>query len=191
MKTSYTKLAVADALLELLAAKEYQSISVHELCLRAGICKRTFYNHFKDKYEVLPWFWRYHLDPCMGLPLPAYCCEALKLIGRYFPQFQRAFHYNGQNNFVDFVKLHCSSKYRMHLSNTIYQKYSPETVERALAYGSLSAIYGVTVLVATSEHLSSLMDSLLSDTDNPLRLLVPSIFSDYLSFTVLPEGKHI
>ena len=52
MKTSYTMLAVADALFDLLQTKDYQSVTVHELCRRAGICKRTFYNHFKDIYDL-------------------------------------------------------------------------------------------------------------------------------------------
>ena len=191
MKTSYTMLAVVDALFDLLQTKDYQSVTVHELCRRAGICKRTFYNHFKDKYEVLPWFWSYNLDPCLELPLPSYSCESLALIYGHFAQFQRALRYHGQNSFADFVASYSVGKYRRHISSTIYQKYDPELVENALLYASLGMIYGVATIGSTGEKLREIMDTMANEPDRPLRLFALNIFADYLSYPVLPEGKHI
>lgn len=52
-----TKIMIADALIQLLDKKSYQNISVNEICNSCKISKRTFYNHFRDKYDVVCFIW--------------------------------------------------------------------------------------------------------------------------------------
>lgn len=43
---------LTDALIELLAEKDFESISVSEICEKAMVRRATFYKHFGDKYEL-------------------------------------------------------------------------------------------------------------------------------------------
>lgn len=45
--------SIRNALLELLRDKEFDRITVKEICERAEISRITFYNYFKDKYDLM------------------------------------------------------------------------------------------------------------------------------------------
>ena len=47
-----TALLMDEALLLLLEKKEYDFITVKEICQKAGVNRSTFYSHFNDKYEL-------------------------------------------------------------------------------------------------------------------------------------------
>ena len=51
--SNITKKALADALKELMDTKPFQKISVSDICERCQMNRKSFYYHFKDKYEVL------------------------------------------------------------------------------------------------------------------------------------------
>lgn len=56
MNTSlYTKNLFADALMELMRTRDLKDIRVTELCQRADAGRKTFYNHFEDKYDLAAW----------------------------------------------------------------------------------------------------------------------------------------
>lgn len=48
-----TKQLLSDALLQMLQEMPIQSVSIRELCTRAGINRTTFYNHYGSQYELL------------------------------------------------------------------------------------------------------------------------------------------
>jgi hypothetical protein len=48
-----TRLALRDALLELLAVKCWDDIGIHEICTHANVGRSTFYIHFQGKDELL------------------------------------------------------------------------------------------------------------------------------------------
>lgn len=50
-----TKRRFAAALRELMGERPFSKISVSDLSKRAGISRKSFYNHFKDKYELVNW----------------------------------------------------------------------------------------------------------------------------------------
>ena len=52
-RVEFTKKLLFDAMIELLAEKPIQKITVKELCERADINRGTFYAHFSDTYELL------------------------------------------------------------------------------------------------------------------------------------------
>jgi len=53
---------LTDALLELLQEKDFEKITVNELCERAMVRRATFYKHFADKYEFFAFVMRGHLQ---------------------------------------------------------------------------------------------------------------------------------
>ncbi len=48
-----TKEAVSNALIELIAEKGFEAVSVSDITERANINRGTFYLHYKDKYDLL------------------------------------------------------------------------------------------------------------------------------------------
>lgn len=51
-----TKYAFADSLYHLLEIKPLSAITVTEICKETGASRKTFYNHFQDKYDLTTWF---------------------------------------------------------------------------------------------------------------------------------------
>ena len=47
------KVALENALIDLLRKKTFQKISVNELCEAAGVSRSAFYANFQDKYQLL------------------------------------------------------------------------------------------------------------------------------------------
>lgn len=53
MAKSYSKMAMADALRELSRKKNLRKITINEIVDACGLSKRTFYNNFYDKYDLV------------------------------------------------------------------------------------------------------------------------------------------
>ena len=53
--SNITKRALAAALKSLLAERPFAKVSVREICEACGMSRKSFYYHFKDKYELLNW----------------------------------------------------------------------------------------------------------------------------------------
>lgn len=51
-----THMALCNALLDILAEKSFDQLTVNELCERAMVRRATFYKHFADKYEFFAFF---------------------------------------------------------------------------------------------------------------------------------------
>jgi AcrR family transcriptional regulator len=52
-KSRYTKMAIRESLMELMKAKSILSVSVKDICDLADISRSTFYDHYKDQYDLL------------------------------------------------------------------------------------------------------------------------------------------
>ena len=48
-----TKRKIQNALLELAEKKNIEEITVKDICIKADIAKQTFYNNYRDKYDVV------------------------------------------------------------------------------------------------------------------------------------------
>lgn len=53
---------IKEALINLLAEKDFEAITVSDLTKKAGINRGTFYLHFQDKYDMIESFKNEHLD---------------------------------------------------------------------------------------------------------------------------------
>ena len=52
-RSSHTKRRISDAYLALMLEKNWEKISVKEICELAGLSRGTFYQHFEDIYDVM------------------------------------------------------------------------------------------------------------------------------------------
>jgi AcrR family transcriptional regulator len=52
-KSRYTKMVIRESLTELMKDKSILSVSVKDICDLADISRSTFYDHYKDQYDLL------------------------------------------------------------------------------------------------------------------------------------------
>lgn len=64
-----SKRLLALALKDLLKEREYPDVSVSDIVTRCGVARRTFYNHFKDKEDLVAWI--YETEVLSRLRVPA------------------------------------------------------------------------------------------------------------------------
>ena len=53
--SSITKLALSNALKELLTEQPFEKISISDICDRCRMNRKSFYYHFRDKYDLVNW----------------------------------------------------------------------------------------------------------------------------------------
>ena len=53
--SNITKRALAQALQELMEEVPFDKINVTQICEKCGINRKSFYYHFKDKYDLANW----------------------------------------------------------------------------------------------------------------------------------------
>ena len=56
--SNITKNAMAEAMKALMSEKPFAKISVGDICERCGMNRKTFYYHFKDKYDLVNWIFQ-------------------------------------------------------------------------------------------------------------------------------------
>ena len=57
LDSNITKRALAAALKELMETEPFTKISVSEICKKCDMSRKSFYYHFKDKYDLVNWIY--------------------------------------------------------------------------------------------------------------------------------------
>lgn len=63
IKVTHTNLLLWNSLRDLvfLENKDFECITINDICKRAAVHRSTFYNHFQDKYDLFTFGYRYYL----------------------------------------------------------------------------------------------------------------------------------
>ena len=104
--SNITKTAMADSMKTLMEEKPFAKISVGDICERCGMNRKSFYYHFKDKYDLVNWIFQTEFLEMMQGRDYTTGWELLTDICRYFYS-ERSFYTNalqveGQNAFRDY-----------------------------------------------------------------------------------------
>ena len=104
--SNITKTAMADSMEALMEEKPFAKISVGDICERCGMNRKSFYYHFKDKYDLVNWIFQTEFLEMMQRRDYSSGWELLSDICAYF-YAERAFYTNalqveGQNAFRDY-----------------------------------------------------------------------------------------
>lgn len=104
--SNITKNALAASMKKLMAQKPFAKISVGDICEACGMNRKSFYYHFKDKYDLVNWI--FYVDFIGRIEWEKYDDEwsLLDDLCRYF-YAERAFYKNalqieGQNSFKEY-----------------------------------------------------------------------------------------
>lgn len=152
-----TKRALADALKSLMSEMPFDKITVTQICDRCSMNRKSFYYHFKDKYDLVNWIFDTEIlalieqESLYSLQPHNHSLEqilqnhetfssstadyhaVLDLFCEYFYQnrhfYRAALQIHGQNSFTDHLRsfLQPILKYRL---ETLFQQYSQKPVKK-------------------------------------------------------------
>lgn len=101
-----TKSALADAMKKLMVCKSFAKISISDLCEECGLNRKSFYYHFKDKYDLVNWIFYVDFLTNMGGKNFENEWDVLVAVCNIFYHnkafYQSALRIEGQNSFRDY-----------------------------------------------------------------------------------------
>ena len=104
--SNITKRALAHALKELMEEKNFSKISVADICEKSDMNRKSFYYHFKDKYDLVNWIFDTEFISVLNQQNegPRNSMEAIEALSVYFYKnhnfYRKALSVEGQNSFV-------------------------------------------------------------------------------------------
>ena len=106
--SNITKRALAQALKQLMAQQPLEKISVGEICALCEMNRKSFYYHFKDKYDLVEWIFKSEFIAQIKDIDPTDQWTFLRTLCDYFYQertfYIRALEVRGQNAFRDYFR---------------------------------------------------------------------------------------
>lgn len=140
------KKLLSEALIELCNEKSLSKISVQDIIKKVGTSRQTFYNHFRDKNDIIIWTYSTHVvadfqtvDISSGLY--EYLCETHRNCVKYKNFYTQACSMKGQNSLRDYI---LEQNYRNYL-NLIIKRHGKSVVTDellwALRFNAMGAIY--------------------------------------------------
>lgn len=100
-----TKFIIYNAFSELLKEKPLKNIKIQDILDRSQISRSTFYRHFTDKFDLMNWFYKYHVEQMYINGNDLYEIH-LNIIQFYYNNrnyFLKILNYEGQNSFRYFI----------------------------------------------------------------------------------------
>ena len=105
-ESNATKRALAAALKELMSRKPFAKISVGDICAECGMNRKSFYYHFRDKYDLVNWIFYTEFVHTLNYSAEDNGWQHLTEVCRYFYQnkrfYSKALKIEGQNSFRDY-----------------------------------------------------------------------------------------
>jgi len=103
--SNITKRALADSLKELMEKEDFSKISVADICNRCGMNRKSFYYHFKDKYDLVNWIFDMEFLSVMTPEIQKDSWKVLEELCGYFYEnrkfYRNALKIKGQNSFEE------------------------------------------------------------------------------------------
>lgn len=100
-----TKHALANAMKELMKEKPFEKIHVNDICEKCNMNRKSFYYHFKDKYDLVNWIFdtefseiayqKQYNDP------RSLMCDVCEYLYANRDFYKKALSIQGQNSFSD------------------------------------------------------------------------------------------
>lgn len=101
-----TKRALASALKELMEEKSFSKINISDICERCNMSRKSFYYHFKDKYDLVNWIFDTEYHAVTSQQNASGTGDLFMLLCAYFYDnrnfYKRAFEVRGQNSFSEY-----------------------------------------------------------------------------------------
>lgn len=108
-ESSQTKKILAQTMKEMMSRQPFAKISVGDLCGACNMNRKSFYYHFRDKYDLVNWIFQTEFLETIQGDLHTSAKSALESLCRYFYE-NRGFYYHalsvqGQDSFQDYFRV--------------------------------------------------------------------------------------
>ena len=151
--SSITKLALSNALKELLTEQPFEKISISDICDRCRMNRKSFYYHFRDKYDLVNWIFDTEFIALMqehnlDFSEPSYSFDerwkSLEIHCRYFYDnrqfYRRVLTVEGQNSFASHFREFLQPILRLRVTELLEQDDVPQMVYDFVVDGIVCAI---------------------------------------------------
>ena len=146
--SNITKRALASALRELMKEVPFDKIQVSHICDRCGMNRKSFYYHFKDKYDLLNWIFDMEFitfaqaskeDTNIDNRI-----EWIQGICNYFYEnrsfYRKALKIKGQNSFSEHLREYCLPLIKLRLTYLLGDDGADDFTVNIFADASMCAI---------------------------------------------------
>lgn len=139
------KRILADALIELSTEKPLRKITITELVERAGTGRQTFYNHFKDKNDLIYWIYSRTIAGERKLVETqghfAYMVKLHQEAQKLCPFLMQACKLTGQNSLSEVLYQQNYNYYQNYVIRCYGEEKLTEDLEYALRFNAAGASY--------------------------------------------------
>ena len=135
MKRKTTKELLAESFQELAQNKRIDKITITEITQNCGMSQPTFYNHFKDKYDLIVWIHTAHVSQVMGrIDGKSYLWRDTLLDGaRYYDENRACIKYamkhtSGQDSFIEYVRRSNTEFLKAEVQKKLMTEHIPDEI---------------------------------------------------------------
>ncbi|EET59317.1 putative dihydroxyacetone kinase regulator [Marvinbryantia formatexigens DSM 14469] len=105
--SNITKRALASALRELMQEMPFEKITVSHICDKCDMNRKSFYYHFRDKYDLVNWIFDTEFITLLKSP-PTDKWSFFEITSKYFYEnrafYRKALQIKGQNSFSEHLR---------------------------------------------------------------------------------------
>lgn len=127
--SNITKQALAAALKDLMEETPFEKINIGNICEKCGMNRKSFYYHFKDKYDLVNWIFDTDFI-ALTLNYSADRWELIEIVCRYFYEnrnfYRRVLRVKGQNSFSEHFREFLHPLIRTRIEEILGQKNIPQ-----------------------------------------------------------------
>ncbi len=132
--SNITKQALAASLRELMEEVPFEKINVSQICERCGMNRKSFYYHFKDKYDLVNWIFDTEFISLVSASMSSDSYQEqwdfIEKSCRYFYEnrsfYRKALQIKGQNSFSDHYMEYFAPILRSRLSHLLGDEHLDE-----------------------------------------------------------------
>lgn len=105
--SNITKRELARTLRRLLETTPFEKVSVSDICRACDMNRKSFYYHFRDKFELVEWIWESEFIEVVRSGGARVDWDLALRLCEYFaenrPFYQKTLVYEGQNSFTEYL----------------------------------------------------------------------------------------
>ena len=121
-----TKRAMATALKTLLTEQSFSKISIGAICDECKMNRKSFYYHFKDKYDLVNWIFDDEITELITKSESKDIWTGFLLLCNYFYEnrayYRKVLKIEGQNSFYDHFREICANSFLSQVTDKTHEK---------------------------------------------------------------------
>lgn len=161
MKRKTTKEILAESFQELAQTKRIDKITITDITNNCGMSQPTFYNHFKDKYDMIVWIYTSHVREIMcRIDNKTFLWKDCLLGGALYYYENSKFvknalmHTSGQDSFVENVQRINTEFLKAEVQKNLMTEYIPDEIMGIIKVYSYGIVQFMLEWLLGDMHLS-------------------------------------